>query len=92
MSTRRVTAALAAAYAYALSTARKLVRTSKAVIAVVRRHVPAWVGALLAVALLIPGPLDELLVLLAIAGFAVFKPAMRADIGRAARVAWTLSG
>jgi hypothetical protein len=69
-------------------TAGKLMRTAKAVFAVCRRHVPAWMGAVLTVCLFIPGPLDELVVLLAIASMVVFKPAMRADMGLAISQAW----
>ena len=47
--------------------ARKLLRTAGAILTVTRRHVPAWMGAVLTICLLIPGPVDELLVLLAIA-------------------------
>lgn len=67
---------------------RKVLRTARAIIAATRRHVPAWVAALLGIALLIPGPQDELIVLLVIAGFAAFKPAMRRDIATATREAW----
>lgn len=71
-----------------VSTTRKLIRAGHATITVTRRHVPAWVGALLTVALLIPGPIDELLVLLLIAGIAAFKPQMRADFARTVPQAW----
>ena len=67
---------------------RNTLRALHAVITVTKRHVPAWVGALLTVALLIPGPVDELLVLLLVAGFACFKPEMRADFRRAVPLAW----
>ena len=49
---------------------------------------PAWIGGLLTVCLLIPGPVDELLVLLLIAGIAAFKPAMRADFAVTIPQAW----
>jgi hypothetical protein len=69
-------------------TTRRLIRTGHATITVTRRHVPAWIGGLLTVCLLIPGPVDELLVLLVIAGMAAFKPAMRADFADAIPQAW----
>jgi hypothetical protein len=50
--------------------------------------VPAWIGGLLKVCLLIPGPVDELLVLVLIAGMAAFKPAMRADFAQTVPQAW----
>jgi integrase len=40
-----------------------------AILTVTRRHFPAWMGAVLTICLLIPGPVDEL----AIAGMAAFK-------------------
>ena len=70
-------------------TARKLLRTARAIFSVTRRHVPAWMGAVLTVCLLIPGPLDELLVLVVIGVMAAFKPAMRADFARTIPQAWT---
>lgn len=71
-----------------LAWTRRVLRTFTAVIAATRRHVPAWLGAALTLALLIPGPIDELLVLVVIAGFAIAKPAMRADIAAAMRSEW----
>ena len=70
------------------TTARRLLRTAHAILAVTRRHVPAWIGGLLTVCLLIPGPVDELLVLVLIAGIAAFKPAMRADFAQTVPQAW----
>ncbi len=71
-----------------VSITRQLIRAMHATITVTRRHVPACVGALLTVALLIPGPIDELLVLLLVAGFAAFKPEMRADFAQSVPAAW----
>jgi hypothetical protein len=51
-----------------------------------RRHTPKWLGALITIALLIPGPQDELLVLVILAVWAAFKPAMRRDIREAWRI------
>jgi hypothetical protein len=68
--------------------ARKVFRAAHAAITVTRRHVPAWVGVALSVALAIPGPIDELIVLVLIAGFAAFKPQMRADFARTVPQAW----
>lgn len=51
-----------------------------------KRHCPKWLLALVGIALAIPGPQDELLVLLILAAWAAFKPAMRADI----RSAWNI--
>src|ERR1700744_1092522 len=80
-------AAIVTAYAIRF-TARRLIRTVHAIIAVTRRHVPTWVGGLLTAALLIPGPVDELLVLLFIVGFAAVKPEMRADFACTVPQAW----
>ena len=57
---------------------------------------PAWalavvcllMAGVLTVCLFIPGPADELLVLLVIAAMAAFKPDMRADFARAVPAAW----
>jgi hypothetical protein len=51
--------------------------------AAARRHIPKWLAAVVTVALLIPGPQDELIVLLILAVWAMVKPAMRADIAEA---------
>jgi hypothetical protein len=51
-----------------------------------RRHMPKWMAVVIGIALLIPGPQDELLVAVIIAAWAAFKPAMRRDI----REAWAL--
>lgn len=83
-----VTAAVVTAQAIAKTT-RRVLRTAKAIITATQRHVPKWMAGVLAIALLIPGPQDELVVLLVIAGFAIFKPAMRQDIATATRNAWT---
>jgi hypothetical protein len=42
--------------------------------------------------LLIPGPVDELLVLVLIARIAAFKPAMRADFAQTVPQAWAAAG
>jgi hypothetical protein len=69
-------------------TVRRLIRTAHAILTVTRRHVPAWMGAVLTICLLVPGPVDELLVLLAIAGMAAFKPAMRAEFAQTVPQGW----
>lgn len=70
--------------------AMRLHRVMKGVIGVTRRHLPKWMVALVTIALLIPGPQDELLVLVILAGFAAFKPAMRQDIRVTTRQAWDI--
>lgn len=70
------------------TTGRKALRTARAIFTVTRRHVPAWLGAVLTVCLFIPGPLDELLILLVIACMVGFKPVMRADLTHAVAQAW----
>jgi hypothetical protein len=70
------------------TTTRRLIRTGHVTITVTRRHVPAWIAGLLTICLIIPGPVDELLVLLVIAGMAAFKPAMRADFADVIPQAW----
>ena len=79
-TTRTAVVAAIAVAATAIRTAtRKLLRTAGAIVTVTKRHVPAWLGAVLTICLLIPGPVDELLVLLVNGAMAAFKPAMRAD-------------
>jgi hypothetical protein len=79
-------------YAMTLIVARamavRLLRTAHAIFAVTKRHVPAWLAAVLTVCLFIPGPLDEFLVLLVIAAMVAFKPAMRSDLVSAISQAW----
>lgn len=78
-----ITAALAV-----VDVTRRSLRTLRVLITITRKHVPAWLGAALAVALAIPGPIDELLVLAVIAGFAACKPVMRAELRAGALTAW----
>lgn len=83
-------------YTYAMAinvvcaTAVRVLRTARVIFAVTKRHIPAWMAAVLTVCLFIPGPLDELLVLLVIAGMVAFKPAMRADLASAVSRAWSI--
>jgi hypothetical protein len=67
---------------------RRTWRVMHSILVVTRRHVPRWVSVLLGVCLFIPGPLDELLVLLVIAGLVGFKPVMRADLASGIKSAW----
>jgi hypothetical protein len=73
----------------ALANIRRAIRVGHAVFTVTRRHVPKWIAAVLTICLFIPGPLDEFLVLLVIAGMVGFKPAMRSDLIGAISQAWT---
>lgn len=69
-------------------TARRIGRAAHAIFTVTRRHVPAWMAGVLTVCLFIPGPVDEFLVLIVIAGMVWFKPAMRSELVTATRKAW----
>ncbi|MBZ4537766.1 hypothetical protein [Mycobacterium avium] len=55
-------------------------------LAAAKRHTPKWLAALITIALLIPGPQDELLVVVILAAWAAFKPVMRRDIA----IAWDI--
>lgn len=77
------------AYNSVQAAVKRIVRTLKAIYTVTKKHVPAWIGAILTVCLFIPGPLDEFLVLLVIAGMIGFKPVMRRELFAAIRGAWT---
>lgn len=72
----------------ALDSIRRSWRVLHAVLTVTKRHVPKWVAGLLTVCLFIPGPLDEVLVLIVIGVMVGFKPVMRADLKSATRSAW----
>jgi hypothetical protein len=67
---------------------RRAIRVLHSIITVTKRHVPRWLAGVLTVCLFIPGPLDELLVLLVIGVMVKFKPAMRAELVSSARQAW----
>lgn len=71
-----------------MSTARRMIAVLHAVFAVTRRHAPKWLVIALGVALAIPGPVDELIVLVMIAVLVAVKPVMRADMAAAVRAAW----
>ena len=58
------------------------IRCGRAFVAA-KRHTPKWMAALITIALLIPGPQDELVVVLILAAWAAFKPVMRRDIAQA---------
>lgn len=79
-------AAIAAAAVIALT--RKTFRVLHAVLTVTKRHVPAWIGAVLTACLIIPGPVDELFVLAVIGVMVAFNPVMRADLHTAIVAAW----
>lgn len=72
----------------ALSHVHRSWRVLHAVLTVTKRHVPKWVAGLLTVCLFIPGPLDEVLVLLVIGVMVGFKPVMRRDLASGIKSAW----
>jgi hypothetical protein len=72
----------------ALANLRRVLRVARAVFAVTKRHVPKWMAGVLTVCLFIPGPLDEFLVLIVIAGMVGFKPAMRSALVSGIKQAW----
>lgn len=82
-----VLAALAALAAVIVGP-RRLGRVLHAVIGVARRHAPRWLVIVLNVALAIPGPVDELIVLAIIGVLIAAKPMMRADAVTSIRAAW----
>jgi hypothetical protein len=83
-----MTALVTAAWRELARFTRRLIRALHAAITITRRHVPAWLGVALAIALAIPGPIDELIVLIVVAGFAAAKPAMRAELRAGIPAAW----
>lgn len=72
----------------ALNNVRRVLAVGRSIFTVTRRHVPRWIAGLLTVCLFIPGPLDEILVLLVIAVMVAFKPVMRADLASGIKEAW----
>jgi hypothetical protein len=68
---------------------RRGLRVAGAAIAVTREHAPRWLAVVLSVALAIPGPVDELIVLMIVAFVAWRRPVMRAAMVDAVRVAWS---
>lgn len=81
-------AAVAAIAAIALGP-RRVGRVLHAVIAVTRSHAPRWIVIVLNVALAIPGPVDEAIVL-AIIGVMIWRmPVLRAAMVDAVRAAWS---
>lgn len=82
-----VLAALAALAALIVGP-RRTGRVLAAVIGVARRHAPRWLMIVLNVALAIPGPVDEAIVLGIIGVLIATRPAMRADAVASVRAAW----
>lgn len=78
-----------AALAWSLAQLRRIGRVLQAVFGVTRRHAPRWIVALLAVALAIPGPVDELIVLVIIGALVAIQPVLRAAMVTAVSAAWT---
>lgn len=86
-----MTVDLIAVWAWLRFNAARLGRTAHAIFTVTRRHVPRWVGVVLTACLFIPGPLDELLVLIAIGVLVAVKPVMRRDLILSVAAAWRLA-
>jgi hypothetical protein len=72
-----------------MRTARKIARTVKAAWQVARHHLPKWVAVAFVLCLAIPGPLDELAMLIVIGAMAALKPAMRREMSASIRSAWS---
>jgi hypothetical protein len=63
-------------------------RVAKALWRFARAHVPKWMLPVLAVLLVIPGPIDELLVAVPIAWVVLRHRDARAELGASVREAW----
>lgn len=77
----------------------RVTRTLKGVLAVAKRHMPKWMAAVITVALLIPGPQDELAVMLIVGAWMYLRPtkrgrlksaAMRSDFKTTVSQAWNI--
>jgi hypothetical protein len=72
----------------AVRTARRLVAVLHAVLSVTRSHGPRWLIVVAGIALAIPGPIDELIVVVLIGVTIWRRPVMRAAMIAAVRAAW----
>lgn len=87
-ATTSVTLADVAAVVWA--SVKRCGRVLHAVITVSKRHAPKWLAVVLGIALAIPGPVDELIVLSIIGVMVAVKPLMRADMVASVRTAWSV--
>lgn len=69
-------------------TAARLLRAARAVLAFTVRHAPKWLLPVLAACLLIPGPLDELLVIAAILVPVLRSAGNRRELAAMVSAAW----
>jgi hypothetical protein len=69
-------------------TATRAMRTARAVLAFTVKHSPRWLLPVLAACLLIPGPLDELLVLAAVLVPVLRSAEARRELSGSVRTAW----
>lgn len=76
-------------YAAVRQAARRTGRTIKAAWHAARPHLPRWMVAAFLLCLAVPGPFDELAMMLMIAGMVACKPAMRREMSAAIRSAWS---
>jgi hypothetical protein len=67
---------------------RRSWRVAKALWRFAKAHVPKWMLPVLAVCLVIPGPVDECLVLVPIAWVVLRHRDARAELGASVREAW----
>lgn len=68
-------------------TLRRVVRTAKALVSLTMKRAPKWAAGVVAVALVIPGPLDELVIFPALALYVGLRN--RAEFASVAREAWS---
>lgn len=68
---------------------RRLLRVLHAVLGVTRTHAPRWVSWVMGVALAIPGPVDELIVLAIIGVLVAVMPELRAAMVTGVSAAWS---
>jgi hypothetical protein len=69
----------------------RIIRTSHAAIKVAREHGPRWLAIAIPIALIIPGPQDELIILLLIAWCWWRRPLMRIEMKGRCREAWYIA-
>lgn len=84
MNANAVRTNAARAAAATIAAAKRAWRIMMAVMDVAKRHIP-WLAVVFTACLIIPGPFDEIGALIIVGIYAVFKPAMRAELAIAIR-------
>jgi hypothetical protein len=71
-----------------VTSVRRVWRVTRALWRFARAHTPKWLGPVLAVCLLVPGPLDELAVLAVVLVPVLRSRQARGELGASVKAAW----